>query len=109
MTFTQYLLNALRTAKWNPHQRPIEYCALGLVGEAGEIANKVKKISRDHDGILTDEMRDSLAGEIGDVLWYLTILSDELGLDINKIARQNIAKLASRLERGQLKGSGDNR
>lgn len=87
----------------------IIYCTLGLVGESGEIANKVKKILRDYDGLVTDITRDELRKELGDVFWYLARLADELEFDLDSIARENITKLMSRKERGKLRGSGDDR
>lgn len=85
------------------------YPALGLVGEAGEVAEKIKKIIRDQDGELTDMNREEIAKELGDVLWYIAILSDEMGVTLDKVAEMNIYKLTSRKKRGVLSGSGDNR
>jgi NTP pyrophosphatase (non-canonical NTP hydrolase) len=82
---------------------------LGLVGEAGEVADKLKKVIRDHGGVLTDPVRDAVAKELGDVLWYLSVLAYELDYDLNTIAQGNLDKLASRQERGVISGSGDNR
>jgi NTP pyrophosphatase (non-canonical NTP hydrolase) len=87
----------------------LAYPALGLCGEAGEAAEKVKKAMRDDGGVLTDERRDALAAELGDVLWYAAQLATEAGLDLEQIAEANIAKLASRQERAVLHGSGDDR
>jgi NTP pyrophosphatase (non-canonical NTP hydrolase) len=84
----------------------ISYCALGLAGEAGEIANKVKKLIRDGD---TAELRDKIRAEVGDALWYLARLADELGVQLGDLAYQNVIKLQDRKERGVLNGSGDNR
>jgi NTP pyrophosphatase (non-canonical NTP hydrolase) len=80
-----------------------------LGDEAGEVLGKVKKIFRDQNGVLTDETRDALKKELGDVLWYLAQLSTELELSLDDIAEANIEKLLGRLERGTLHGSGDNR
>jgi len=74
----------------------VEYPTLGLAGEAGEVANIVKKIQRDHDGVLTDETRAKLKDELGDVLWYISACADELGLTLDEIADFNIQKLAKR-------------
>jgi NTP pyrophosphatase (non-canonical NTP hydrolase) len=82
----------------------IEYCTLGLVGEAGEVANKVKKIKR--DGVLD---YDGILDEIGDVLWYASQLCGELGFTLSRAAEVNLLKLQSRYERDKLKGSGDER
>lgn len=87
----------------------LTYVTLGLTGEAGEIANKVKKILRDSGGEISSEVRADLAKELGDVLWYLTRLADELGYSLYGIANENMKKLASRAERGVIGGSGDNR
>lgn len=87
----------------------LSYVTLGLVGESGEIANKVKKILRDKGGMIADEDRTELSKELGDVLWYLTRLADEIGYPIGMIAQNNVDKLRSRKERGVISGNGDNR
>lgn len=111
-TFEHYQLAAESTAiypgagtgNWNA----ISYLGLGL-GEAGEVQGKLKKIIRDDEGVVTDEKRDALAGELGDVLWYVANLASELGLGLEDIAVANVEKLLSRKERNVLTGSGDNR
>jgi NTP pyrophosphatase (non-canonical NTP hydrolase) len=85
------------------------YPTLGLCGEAGEVAEKVKKLVRDDAGVLSDERRDAIAKELGDVLWYVAQLATEAGLDLDAIAEANLAKLLSRADRGVLQGSGDDR
>ncbi|DAZ90204.1 nucleoside triphosphate pyrophosphohydrolase family protein [Mycobacteroides abscessus] len=87
----------------------LAYVALGLAGEAGEIANKAKKVLRDDAGVITDEARMRIIFELGDVLWYVAQTATQLGADLESIAGINIAKLASRSERGTLQGSGDSR
>jgi NTP pyrophosphatase (non-canonical NTP hydrolase) len=87
----------------------LTYPALGLCGEAGEAAEKVKKAIRDDGGMLTEERRAALAAELGDVLWYVAQLATEAGLDLGEIADDNLAKLLSRQDRGVLQGSGDTR
>ena len=87
----------------------IVYPTLGLTNEAGEVAGKIKKIFRDRGGVISEEDRQALKGELGDVLWYLTQICTELGLSLEDIATANIEKLFSRLERGQIQGDGDNR
>ncbi len=87
----------------------LAYYALGLADESGEVAGKIKKLYRDYDGELSEEYKKEIAKELGDVLWYLTQLSTKLGLSIEEIAQMNIDKLYSRMEREQLKGSGDKR
>lgn len=88
---------------------PIVYPTLGLVNEAGEFAGKIKKIFRDKGGMITDEDRESLKGELGDVLWYLTQICTNLGLTLEEVAEANLDKLFSRLERGKIQGDGDHR
>jgi len=85
------------------------YPALGLTGEAGEVANKVKKLVRDGIENLPYDWKEQIAAEIGDVLWYCSALATDLGIPLNTIAKQNVEKLQSRLERGVLSGSGDKR
>ena len=85
------------------------YPTLGLMGEAGEIANKLKKVVRDNGGLLTEAVKESVKDELGDCLWYIAQLATEMGADLDGIAQRNIDKLASRKERGVLTGSGDNR
>lgn len=85
------------------------YPILGLVGEAGEIANKAKKIARDNQGQMDTESVEDIGKELGDVGWYFAAISRELGTKLSKIATKNVAKLFSRKARGVLGGSGDNR
>lgn len=85
------------------------YSSIGAGNEAGEILGKVKKVLRDDDLIVTDEKRVAIADEVGDVLWYLGQVTDQLGLDLGAIAESNLAKLADRKARGVIGGSGDNR
>jgi len=85
------------------------YATLGLTGEAGEVADKVKKIVRDHEGILDDEQAEAIAKELGDVLWYAAMVADELGYRLSDVAERNVEKLASRAEREVLSGAGDDR
>lgn len=85
------------------------YCALGLVGEAGEVANKVKKIVRDDMYVITDTKRREISQELGDVLWYVARLADELDLSLTEISRQNLDKLILRKQCGKIRGNGDER
>jgi NTP pyrophosphatase (non-canonical NTP hydrolase) len=87
----------------------IVYPTLGLTNEAGEVAGKIKKIFRDKAGEISEEDRQALKQELGDVLWYLTQICTELGLSLEEVAEANLTKLFSRLERGQIKGEGDYR
>tara|TARA_R100001377_G_scaffold32694_1_gene17820 strand:- start:1668 stop:2012 length:345 start_codon:yes stop_codon:yes gene_type:complete len=85
------------------------YPALGLAGEAGEVCEKIKKIMRDQNGHLTEENAQELSKELGDVLWYVSAIATEINMSLSCIAEENMAKLQDRLDRGVLKGSGDNR
>lgn len=107
MTFDDYQKKALSTLL--PSSRNIPYVALGLVNESGEVAGKVKKWIRDNDGDLDKLDRKAVADELGDTLWYLAMLAELMGIKLSDIADMNITKLASRLERDKLHGSGDNR
>ena len=84
------------------------YPVLGLAGETGEVADKIKKIIR-CSGEFTPETKTEIAKELGDVLWYVAMLSQELGFDLETLAQLNLAKLADRQKRGVVKGEGDNR
>jgi NTP pyrophosphatase (non-canonical NTP hydrolase) len=106
--FNSYQRSASSTAIY-PEQHKILYPALGLAGEAGEVANKVKKIIRDGPENMPDDWREQLASEIGDVLWYCAALASDLNLTLGMIAGQNEAKLSRRKEQGTLSGSGDKR
>ncbi len=96
---------------WNLIQmdHPIVYPTMGLVNEAGEVAGKVKKIFRDRGGQVSEADKQALKDELGDVMWYLAQICTELDLSLQEVAEANLVKLFSRLERGQIKGDGDNR
>jgi NTP pyrophosphatase (non-canonical NTP hydrolase) len=108
MDFTEYQREATKTAIY-PKEKGLEYTALGLCSEAGEVAGKVKKIIRDKDGIVSEEDSIELAKELGDCIWYCAALANELQMDLNIIAHGNILKLMLRQEKGTIQGSGDNR
>jgi NTP pyrophosphatase (non-canonical NTP hydrolase) len=109
LTANDYQTTALQTAIYpNPGQNFI-YPTLGLVGEAGEVAEKAKKIIRDGNGVLTDPDREKIALELSDVCWYVAVLAYELDYTLEEIMQMNLDKLASRQQRGVLSGSGDNR
>src|SRR5918999_368519 len=107
MNFSEYQSQSRRTATYPRAGADMTYPALGLCGEAGEVAEKVKKTLRDDGGVLSDERREALSRELGDVLWYLSQLATEA--DLETIAEENLDKLLSRQERGVLRGSGDDR
>ena len=93
-----------------PEHKALEYLALGLTSEAGEVAGKVKKLIRDGEDKEGFELKKiAISHEIGDVLWYCAMLAKEVGVPLNEIMRDNLAKLYSRKERGTLSGSGDDR
>ena len=109
ITAVDYQEKACETAIF-PKNKAMEYLTLGLTGEAGEIANKVKKFIR--DGAVKDEYlakRIQIGYEIGDVLWYCAVLAEELEMNLGHIMENNLQKLADRKKRGTLSGSGDNR
>ena len=109
MNLNEYQAQAKTTAVYtNPEQRLI--CTiLGLSGEAGEVAEKFKKVYRDKGGVISATDRLEIQKELGDVLWYLAVLSDTLGLTLDEVASLNLEKLKARQQRGQLQGNGDNR
>jgi NTP pyrophosphatase (non-canonical NTP hydrolase) len=85
------------------------YPTLGLTGEAGEVADKVKKVIRDRQGVFDVETREAIKLELGDVLWYVAQLASELGYELDEVAEANLQKLSSRAARGRIGGSGDQR
>ena len=104
-----YQKQAVKTAIY-PDSHKIVYPALGLTGEAGEVANKVKKFVRDGYDVEGFELKKGeLASEIGDVLWYCAALANDIGYNLQHIAQGNIHKLNSRAKRGKIGGDGDNR
>ena len=108
MELNDYQKRALETAIY-PTEAKIVYPTLGLTGEAGEVADKVKKVIRDFKGDFSESVRYELAKELGDVLWYIAALSHDLGYTLEEIGEMNNAKLASRKQRGMINGNGDNR
>jgi NTP pyrophosphatase (non-canonical NTP hydrolase) len=111
--FDQYQRFAESTAIYPP-ERGLFYTALGLCGESGEAAEVVKKLFRDDDGTgpipgFTEERREKLKGELGDVAWYLANLAREAGIPLSEVIKFNIEKLSRRLEEDKLKGDGSDR
>lgn len=116
MNFNEYQKRALTTdvsgtgkTTYHVNELPFLKQLLGLVGETGEFADKIKKILRDKDGIMTDKDRAESVKELGDILWYLAVVSSYLGVELEDVARQNIKKLTDRAKRGVIKSQGDNR
>jgi NTP pyrophosphatase (non-canonical NTP hydrolase) len=93
-----------------PKDKALEYLALGMTSEAGEVAGKVKKLIRDGEDVEGFETKKlAIASEIGDVLWYCAMMAKEVGVPLNDIMKENLKKLHGRKERGTLQGSGDER
>ncbi|MCD6149746.1 nucleoside triphosphate pyrophosphohydrolase family protein [bacterium] len=109
MEFNEYQKKSRKTAIYPGAGKNYVYPTLGLAGEAGEVAEKIKKAIRDNGGKISDETKDAVRKELGDVLWYVSQVAAELDLLLDDIAKSNIEKLSSRMRRGKLKGSGDNR
>lgn len=104
--FKKYQEEARKTS-FCPEAYKIVYATMGIAGEAGELANKVKKIMRGDQN--KDELIAGIKGEMGDILWYLAALADDLGVELADVASENIEKLQSRQQRNQLRGAGDQR
>jgi len=109
MNLNEYQEKARATAIYPNVGSNFIYPTLGLAGETGEVAEKIKKVIRDNDGVVTEEKKEEIKKELGDVLWYIANLSKELGLTLEDVAEGNLAKLYSRLERDKVHGDGDNR
>lgn len=109
MTFSEYQKLALRTAAPKTKHNELFHLVLGLVGEAGEIAEKFKKLVRDKNSNESEIDKEDIKKELGDVLWYVAVLADHLEVDLEDVADLNIKKLADRQKRDVLSGSGDDR
>lgn len=109
MECNEYQKRARETAIYPDVGSNIYYPVLGLCGEAGEVAEKLKKVIRDKNGRISGKTKTAIINELGDVLWYVANTASELGADLNEIAENNLNKLASRKERDVIKGDGDNR
>lgn len=109
MNFKEYQEKSRVTAKYPDLGKNYVYPTLGLSGEAGEVAEKIKKVIRDKGGIMDEETRTEIQKELGDVLWYVSQIATELGLSLDEVAEGNIKKLYDRMNRGVLGGNGDNR
>lgn len=109
MDFKEYQKKSRKTAVYPQAGKNYIYPTLGLAGESGEVAEKIKKIIRDKKGKINKETCAEIEKELGDVLWYISQLASELKLDLNRVAEKNIEKTYSRMNRGKVKGNGDNR
>tara|TARA_B100000212_G_C27359853_1_gene527691 strand:+ start:1051 stop:1380 length:330 start_codon:yes stop_codon:yes gene_type:complete len=109
MNFDSYQIEARKTAIYPEKGKNFIYPTLGLVGETGEVAEKIKKIIRDKNGIFDNESRAAIKKELGDVLWYISNLCDELDFSLNDVAKINLEKLKLRAHKGTISGSGDDR
>lgn len=114
MQFDEYQQQAIATDLFNGKMESVTdpsflEKAFGLVGEAGEVAEKLKKLIRDHDGVLNEDRKAEIIKEFGDVLWYISALSLYLNVPLSEVAQGNLEKLAKRKQQGTLNGSGDNR
>jgi NTP pyrophosphatase (non-canonical NTP hydrolase) len=107
--FDEYQEEARKTAIYPNLGHNLYYPTLGLCGESGEVAEKVKKILRDDGGMVSEEKRAMLVKELGDVLWYVANLAEELNVSLGLIAEMNLSKLSERKDRGKIHGEGDNR
>ena len=109
MDFKTYQKKARITAQYPDLGSNNIYPTLGLVGEAGEVAEKVKKVIRDKKGIFDEESKLGIKKELGDVLWYLANLCTEFNFSLEEVAFQNLEKLRKRADKGKISGSGDDR
>lgn len=113
LSFDEYQRKAATTAIYPEAGqgtiKALTYLGLGLASEAGEVSGKVKKVMRDSDGEISETVRQDLLKEVGDNLWYLAQVANELGVSLGSLAQANLDKLLDRKDRGVLGGSGDNR
>lgn len=108
MEINEYQEKAVSTAIYGEGHK-IVYPMLGLCGETGEVAEKIKKVLRDNNGNFTVDKKVEIAKELGDVMWYVSALARDIGYKLNEITDINLEKLASRRDRGKIQGNGDNR
>lgn len=106
LTFNNYQKVARKTAIYKDG---IFYPALGLCGESGEVAEKIKKIYRDNDGIISEYNKEQIVKEMGDVLWYIANLATDLNVPLEDVAKKNLEKIQTRQQKNLIHGDGDNR
>ena len=109
MDLDKYHTEARKTALYPNLGSNIIYPTLGLVGEAGEVAEKVKKVLRDNKGVFDENSKEAIKKELGDVLWYLSNLCHEFNFSLEEVANLNLEKLRKRAISGKISGSGDDR
>ena len=109
MNFQEYQEQSRKTVVYPNVGDNFVYPVLGIAGESGEVAEKVKKILREKNGVVDEDSQQEIAKELGDLLWYMSQLATELGISLDDVAQKNIMKTQSRMERGVLLGDGDNR
>jgi NTP pyrophosphatase (non-canonical NTP hydrolase) len=111
MNLNEYQTQSQSTAIYPGKGEPIglAYTTLGLAGESGEVAKKVKKLLRDKGGVADNEVRAAIQKELGDVMWYIAAVATELGLSLEDIAQANLDKLSDRKQRSVLRENGDDR
>ena len=107
MQFIEYQREARKTAIYPNLGHNFIYPTLGLCGESGEVAEKIKKVIRDNEGQISNEVKTKIMNELGDVLWYVANLATELHLNLDVIVQSNIDKLKDRQQRNMIKGDGD--
>lgn len=109
VSFNEYQRESIKTAQKDYGMPSVVYYALGLAGEAGEVAEKVKKLFRDSRGGLTSERKMAIVKELGDCLWYLSAVAESIDVNLVDVAIENRRKLLDRIDRGVGGGDGDNR
>lgn len=109
MDFNEYQKETRKTAVYPGLGNNFSFPMIGLAGETGEVAEKIKKIIRDKNGIVDEEARREVEKELGDVLWYLAQLATELDIALEDVVACNLEKIVSRKERNMIHGDGDNR
>jgi NTP pyrophosphatase (non-canonical NTP hydrolase) len=108
MTFETYEEIASSTRDYGVGEDVI-YPVLGLNGEAGEVAEKVKKVLRDKQGVYSQEDKDEIEKELGDCLWYIAAISKDIGSSLYSVAQTNLYKILARRQNGTIHGNGDSR
>lgn len=109
LTFDEYQKLSKGTSEYSDFIPAWVYLALGLAGESGEVVDKLKKVARNHNGVFSEDHKLEIQKELGDVMWYVSQLCEELGLSMGEVAAKNREKLEDRKARGVIKSRGDNR